>query len=99
MEAFNETALDHLGGSNYWGVSTGEMKWKNRLAKLRAEHPDEVKLIAENKDGSVFYHVPNKWVKISPPKKSNMTEEQKDAVRERFAAARQAKAESEDDEE
>ena len=91
MELFNETAIEHLGGNDYWGVSTGEQKWRNRLAKLEKEYPDEVKLIEENMDGSVFYHIPKSWVKISPPVKRNLTEEQKAELRDRMMAARQAK--------
>ena len=91
MEIFNETDLEHLGGNDYWGISTGEQKWRNRLAKLEKEYPDEVKLIARNMDGSVFYHIPKSWVKISPPVKRNLTEEQKAELRDRMMAARQAK--------
>lgn len=93
MEIFNETDLDHIGGNDYWGVSTGEQKWRNRLAKLHEQYPDEVKLMAANKDGSVFYHIPKDWVKISPPIKRNLTEEQKAELRDRMMNARKAKAE------
>lgn len=91
MEAFNETAMDHISGNDYWAVSTGEQKIRNRLAKLYEQYPDEVKLIAENQDGSVFYHVPKNWIKISPSIKRTLTDEQREAARDRLAAARQAK--------
>ena len=91
MEIFNETDLEHLGGNDYWGLSTGEQKWRNRLAKLEKDYPDEVKIIARNMDGSVIYHIPKSWVKISPPVKRNLTEEQKAELRDRMMAARQAK--------
>lgn len=45
-------------------------------------HPEEVKLIAENKDGSALFHVPVNWIKCSPPRK--LSEEQKEAAAERF---------------
>lgn len=45
-------------------------------------HPDEVKLIVENKDGSAIFHVPVNWIKCSPPRK--VSDEQKEAAAERF---------------
>ena len=91
MELYNETVIEHDGSKDYWGVSTGEQKWRNRLAKLYEQYPDEVKLIADNMDGSVYYHIPKSWVKISPPIKRNLTEEQKAELRDRMKAAREAK--------
>lgn len=54
---------------------------KSKLIKYAEEYPDEVNYI-ENKDGSVVGHVPSSWIKIRP--KKNLSEEQKDAIRERF---------------
>lgn len=50
------------------------------MRKLAAEYPDQV-TIYENKDGSIFGHVPWKWMKLVPPRK--FTEEQKQAMAER----------------
>ena len=44
--------------------------------------PDEVKLMAENKDGSAYSHVPISYIKVSPPRK--VSEEQREAAGERF---------------
>jgi hypothetical protein len=44
--------------------------------------PDEVKLMAENKDGSAYFHVPISYIKVSPPRK--VSEEQREAAGERF---------------
>ena len=41
---------------------------KNKIVKLAQEKPEEVQIIAENKDGSILAHVPTKYVKISPPR-------------------------------
>lgn len=88
MELFNETVIEHLGGESFAGVSSGERGMKNRLAKLAEQYPEDVKLIATNTDGSVFYHVPYKWVSIRRPKQVNWTEEQKAAAAERLRLAR-----------
>lgn len=96
MAEFNETVIDHVGGidcSDEWcGVSTGEKWLCNRLKRLAEKYPDEVECIAENSDGSVYYHVPWNWVKIYNPMKK-LTKEQIQERDERLAKAR-AKLES-----
>lgn len=94
MEAYNETVLEIEGSRDEWTVCTGQMVWKNRLAKLAREHPDQVEHLITNLDGSVVYHVPKAWVKISPPRKINMSEEQKAASVERLRRYRESKTES-----
>ena len=44
--------------------------------------PDEVKVIAENEDGSAYFHIPISYIKLSPPRK--VSEEQRKAAGERF---------------
>ena len=73
---FNETAIEHMGGEDFAGVSTGERTLINRLNKLAEKHPDEVKCIAVNREG-MFYKIPWKWISIRPPKKVTLTEEQR----------------------
>ena len=83
-----ETVFEHLDGKDTWTVSTDERTWKNRLAKLAEQNPAEVECVAVNRDGSVMYHVPASWVRLRPPVKRNMTEEQKQAARDRLIAYR-----------
>lgn len=83
-----ETVFEHLDGKDTWTVSTDERTWKNRLAKLAEQNPAEVECVAVNKDGSVMYHVPASWLRLRPPVKRNMTEEQKQAARDRLNAYR-----------
>lgn len=79
--AYNETAFDHQRGDDYWGISTGERKWINKLEKYSKSHPNDVKILANNTDGSIFAHVPNNWIKVSPPRK--VSDEQREAFRQR----------------
>lgn len=53
---------------------------KTKLQKLAADHPEECNCI-ENKDGSVFGHVPVKYIKVSPPRQLNFSEEQREKLR------------------
>lgn len=84
MEAYNETVLEIEGSRDEWTVCTGQMVWKNRLEKLARENPGQVEHLITNLDGSVVYHVPKAWVKISPPRKVTMTDEQKAVSAERL---------------
>lgn len=84
MEAFNETTIDHLGGEELCGISTGERTMRNRLAKLAESNPEQVKCVAVNQDGSVYYKVPWRWVSVRKPRTMNFTDEQKAAMAERM---------------
>lgn len=55
---------------------------KTRLLRLAEKKPDEVKIIAENTDGSIFAHVPVKYIKINPSRQ--ISEEQKEILRQRI---------------
>ena len=71
-------------------VSSDERRWVNRIRKLNDEHPEEVRIIREpeNNDGCIYATVPIKWVRIAPPPKRELTDEQRDELRERLALAR-----------
>lgn len=79
----NEFAIEWVKGAEYAGVTVPSgTALKSKLLRLAEEHPDEVKIMAENDDGSIFAHIPVRYIKISPPKK--MSDEQKEAASERF---------------
>lgn len=79
----NEFAIEWVKGGKYAGVTvpTGTAL-KSKLLRLAEQNPEDVKIISENKDGSVFAHIPIKYVKISPPRK--ISDEQKEAASARF---------------
>ena len=83
-----ETVFEHLDGKNTWTVSTDERTWKNRLAKLAEQHPADVECVAQNTDGSVMYHFPARWLKVSPPRKVNMTDERRAELSDRMKSLR-----------
>ena len=80
-------------GGQYAYVSADMPKFKNTLYRLKNEHPDDVIFIAGNpdnpdparreNDGCLYAKVPANWIRIKPPVKRNLTEEQKEALRER----------------
>ena len=67
-------------------VSTDERRMITRMMKLIAEHPDETEIIKrpEENDGCLYCKVPSTWLKIAPPVKLEMSDEQKAAASQRM---------------
>lgn len=79
----NEFSIEWIKGSDYASVTAPSgTALKSKLFRLAKEHPDEVQIVKENKDGSVFAHVPVNYIKISPPRQ--ISDEQREAAGERF---------------
>jgi hypothetical protein len=82
-ENCNECSIAWIRGSDYAEISAyNGSTLKNRTLKLKEENPEDVKVIAVNKDGSIFAHVPRKYVpNLRAPRK--LTEEQRTELIER----------------
>lgn len=89
----NETGFEYLIEDSHATVWSSERKWINKIIKLQQEHPNdvEIKYLPENNDGTILAHVPKNWLKISPPRQVNMTEERKAQLAEHLKIARQNK--------
>jgi hypothetical protein len=76
--------------------SSDERKWITKIRKLYEEHPDEMRMIAEpeTNDGCIYVELPASWLKIQPKRKIEMTEEEKEALRERFEKVRHLSSQS-----
>ena len=85
-----ETAINYLNIDEYATFCSSEKKWINKILALHEKHPDkvEIKHYPENNGGMIYAHIPKKWIKVSPPRQVNYTDEQKAAMAERLAAAR-----------
>ena len=80
MQRVLETVFEHEDGRDTFTISACE-KWSARkIRKLAEAHPDEVKIVAENEDGSLLAHVPLGWVSIRPKRK--MSQVQLDQLRQ-----------------
>ena len=83
----NENCIEFLNNQHQITVSFYMSKWINKVKKLKEEHPDDVKILAENEDGSICARLPIKYLKISAPRK--VSEEQRRAASERFKKLRE----------
>lgn len=86
-----ELSINYLSEDGHAVISTDERKWVNRIYKLAEEHPDEVEITTVFKDGFVTAHIPKSWIKVKPPAKRSLTEEQREAYVERMRMARLTK--------
>lgn len=84
---FKETAFDYLSCDHYATLSTTEPKWIRKIKSLQQSHPKDIQIIKESEDG-ILVHIPKSWMKISPPRKMNLTDEQRLAAGERMKNAR-----------
>ena len=89
MAEIKETVFEYTNEKKHATVSSNEQKWINKIKKY-AEGSDAVDIILlpEDNYGYILAHVPKTWVKLSPPRTVNYTEEQKAAMAERMKNAR-----------
>ena len=93
-----ETCCEYLDDKVMW-VSSDQMRMINRVRKLAEQYPDQVviKRQPEQNDGCIYATMPADWLKIMPPRKVNMTEEQRMAAAARLRKNRATEEETEDE--
>ena len=80
-----ETCITRIHGDDHVGVYTSETKFINYINKMKEKYPDEVKINVVNPDGSLCADMPYEWIRMpSPPKRMNLTDEQKEERRLRL---------------
>jgi hypothetical protein len=68
-------------------LSLSSKRFINKVKKICSEHPEDTKLI-ENGDGTIYAELPIDCLKIYYPRKVELTEEQKEKLREQMKAIR-----------
>ncbi len=79
-----ENNIEFTQNSQTATVYFAQGRYIGKIKKLKERYPDEVEIAVENPDGSIVAHIPTKWIKISPCKRE-ISEEQREAARERLA--------------
>ena len=97
MAEIRETCYEQDADNAYGYITTNETVWIRKILRLAEENPDQVVIEnhPEENYGYLVAHVPQVWFVIRPPKKMNLSEEQKEALRDRMAEARKKRAEKE----
>lgn len=91
MPDIKETCVDYLDVDNHAVFSSAERKRINKILKLKETHPDEVTIrhYPDKNDGIIIADIPKSWLKISPPAKRKITDEQREIMTKRLAEARE----------
>lgn len=80
-----ETTTDHVEGEDFIYYYTSEKKYLNKLRRQIEAHPDDV-VIKVDDGHTLGVKLPASWFKAPAPpaKRAPMTEEQREAARERM---------------
>lgn len=75
-----------IDGKRYASFSSDERKWCSAIKKLIKQHPGEVvvKALPETNDGCIYAFIPESWVHINPPRKTNMSQERREELAARM---------------
>ena len=90
--AAGDNAIEFQRGSDRATVTISEPRLQTRIRKLSEREPEAVEIIADgSENGSYLYaHIPASWIRINPPRKYDLTEEQREQVRERLRLSRKS---------
>lgn len=83
-----ENSIEFLVGDTFCTASFTHKKFINKIKKLYGRYEKDFCYCIENKDGSFTAKFPLSWLKITPPTKKELTEEQKEDLRQRLAEIR-----------
>jgi hypothetical protein len=95
MAELKENVIEWITGEDTISVTLSQTKHINKVERLAKKYPDLVQILKRNSDGSIFAHLPLKFIKISAPRQ--ITEEQREQARERFKNMHKTKAWTETD--
>ena len=90
MEQIKETAFDWTSRDErgYW--TSNEQSVIRRIINYANERPEEVTIIKtpEINGGYLMAKIPKTWMSVKPPNKKNLTPEQREDIRKRFAESK-----------
>lgn len=92
---YRENGVEWLNGQDTVTFSFSQKKFINKVRALAEKYPDEVKIYAENNDGSITGNLPLKFVKISAPRQVSMDDERRAILSQRMKLMRQTKVKEE----
>ena len=91
MSDNNENVIEFLRNQQTATVCFCQPSYVSRVKELAEKFPDECQITAENNDGSIVAHIPREWVKITPKRHIEMSDERREELRERMANFRRVK--------
>lgn len=94
MNDIVETAFEYYGDENTGLFSTSEKKWIKKVYDLKKKFPNDIYIQIKPEDnfGCMVAILPKSWFKISPPRKMELSDEDRAKRSARALAAREARA-------
>ena len=83
ITGFSENSIEWVRDQQQATLSLSQRRIISRVKSLAKKYPEECQIMTENPDGSIYAHIPVEWIRINPGK--NLTEEQRQAIAERFS--------------
>ena len=74
-EGYAENVIEWVKDDKRATLSLSQRRTITRIKELAEKYPDKCEILAENKDGSLYAHIPVEWVRLHPG--MNLTDEQK----------------------
>lgn len=84
----HENVIEWIRNSKTATVTFSQGKYITKIKKLAEKYPDKIQICKVNNDSSIVAHIPVSAIKISITERV-MSEEQKEAARERLKKARE----------
>ncbi|MCD7743984.1 MAG: helix-turn-helix transcriptional regulator [Lachnospiraceae bacterium] len=84
-----ENVIDFIKDSDRATVTFSQGRYKSRVEQLAKNRPDECRIMARNDDGSLCAQIPVKWVRITPPREVQLTDEQRREIGKRLAKSKE----------
>ena len=80
----NENVIEWITNTDYATITVNQGSMKTQIRKLSKSKPQECFIVAENQCGSLCARVPRNWVTVRPPKKMNLSDKQREEIRNRL---------------
>ncbi len=90
-ESTIENAVEWIRNSDVATCTLSQKRFISKVRRLKEKHLDDVDIVAENQDGSIVVRVPVSWVHINPPRRVELTDEQRAALTTRLHGLNAAK--------
>lgn len=87
MAELSENVIEWITGDETISVTVSQKKFVNRIKRF-ALTDENVVILAENNDGSVFAHLPISYLKLSPKRTVNQTVQEKSEWAEKMRKSR-----------
>lgn len=87
---FRETSIEYLSCNDHATLYSSEAKWIRKIKQLQIDYPNDITIKNEDSE-SIVVHIPKSWLKVTPPRKMTLTDEQRAAAATRMSEARKKK--------